>query len=56
MIKSSLTPPQVDQATVDHYVAKGSRLRSKAIAAAIRSLFTQPEHKSAPSVKTTRTA
>jgi hypothetical protein len=44
MIKSSLTPPTVDQATVDHYVAKGRRERSRAFAAMIRSLFTAPEN------------
>lgn len=40
MIKSSLTPPKVDQATIDHYVAKGRRERSLAFWAAIRSLVT----------------
>ena len=39
MIKSGFTPPKFDQATVDHYVAKGKRERSQAIAAFFRSLF-----------------
>lgn len=43
MIKSSLTPPSVDQATIDHYVAKGRRERSHAFLSMLRSLFTAPE-------------
>lgn len=34
-----MTPPAIDQATIDHYVAKGSRERSLAIRALFRSLF-----------------
>ncbi|MFK7942266.1 MAG: hypothetical protein AB8B85_05030 [Paracoccaceae bacterium] len=39
MIKSSLTPPTVDQATVDLYVAKGRRERARAVVAFFRALF-----------------
>ena len=39
MITSTLTPPTVDQATIDHYVAKGSRERAQAFRAIFGSLF-----------------
>ena len=42
MLNSSLTPPTFDQATIDHYVAKGRRERSRAFSAMIRSLFSTP--------------
>ena len=42
MIKSPLTPPTLDQATIDFYVAKGRRERSRAFAAMIRSIFSAP--------------
>ena len=46
MIKSSFTPPVIDQATVDHYVAKGRRERSQAIAEFFSALFaTKPVQK-----------
>ena len=47
MLKSTLTPPTFDQATIDHYVAKGRRERSRAFAAMIRSIFSAPEAVSA---------
>ncbi len=51
MFTSTLTPPTVDQATIDHYVAKGSRERSQAFRAMFRGLFRiEP---STPSVQTT---
>lgn len=42
MFKTPLTPPTVDQATIDHYVAKGRRERSRAITEMVRSLFSAP--------------
>ena len=48
MIKSSLTPPNFDQATVDHYVAKGRRERSKAILEFFRSIFSSQPVVSVP--------
>lgn len=39
MFNTILTPPTVDQATVDHYVAKGRRLRANAWAEFFRALF-----------------
>ena len=45
MIESKFTPPTVDQAVVDHYVARGRRLRAQAFANMIRSLFSQPEQR-----------
>ena len=38
----------IDQATIDHYVAKGSRERSRAFANMVRSLFSKPEPKAKP--------
>ena len=43
MFDTALTPPSVDQATVDHYVAKGRRLRARAFADLVRAIFTAPE-------------
>ncbi|MEL6999200.1 MAG: hypothetical protein AAFP68_13135 [Pseudomonadota bacterium] len=40
MFNTSLTPPTVDQKTIDHYVAKGSRLRSNAWAEFFQAMFT----------------
>ncbi|MGD1926824.1 MAG: hypothetical protein ACFB03_21965 [Paracoccaceae bacterium] len=40
MFNTSLTPPTVDQKTIDHYVAKGSRLRSNAWAEFFQAVFT----------------
>ena len=48
MFKTSLTPPTVDQATVDHYVAKGRRERSHALAEFVRAIFSAPETTTAP--------
>jgi len=42
MIKTSLTPPTVDQATIDHYVAKGKRERSRAFLDMLAAVFTAP--------------
>ncbi|MEM7061075.1 MAG: hypothetical protein AAF557_26140 [Pseudomonadota bacterium] len=33
----------IDQATIDHYVAKGRRERSQAVVTLIKSLFAKPE-------------
>ncbi len=44
MFDTSLTPPSFNQATVDHYVAKGSRLRSRAFRDLFRGIFTAPEN------------
>lgn len=43
MLNTSLTPPNVDQATIDRYVAKGSRLRANAFADLFRAIFSTPE-------------
>lgn len=51
MFTTSLRPPTVDQATIDHYVARGSRLRSRAFADFFRALFS-----SAPDVAATKLA
>ena len=48
MIKSNLTPPTVDQATIDHYVAKGNSLRSRAVIEFFRSLFPAKSTPEAP--------
>lgn len=48
MIKSSLTPPTVDQATVDHYVAKGRRERSRAVAEFFQALFSAKNEQKVP--------
>ncbi len=45
MIQTSLTPPAIDQATIDHYVAKGRRERSLAFWSIIGALFTGIEVK-----------
>ena len=36
---STLTPPTIDQATIDHYVAKGSRERAQAFRSMFSGLF-----------------
>lgn len=51
MIKSNLTPPTIDQATIDHYVAKGRRERSLAIAALFRAIFAAPEQRDTPAAQ-----
>lgn len=43
MFDTSLMPPSFDQATVDHYVAKGSRLRSRAFGDLFRGIFAAPD-------------
>ena len=53
MIKSPLTPPTLDQATIDFYVAKGRRERSRAITGMIRALFSEPETTPAATVDCT---
>lgn len=45
MIKSSLTPPTVDYDTVDYYVAKGRRERSRAFFDLVQAIFSSPEPK-----------
>lgn len=53
MIKSSLTPPTIDQATIDYYVARGKRERSKVFGALFRAIFAAPQQiKVAPKNKT----
>lgn len=52
MIKSTLTPPTIDQATIDHYVAKGQRERSRAFINFFRSLFAATQKTSVKTVKT----
>ncbi|MEM6621613.1 MAG: hypothetical protein AAF674_05245 [Pseudomonadota bacterium] len=51
MIKTSLTPPQVDQRTVDMYVAKAKRERSQALFQMLQSLFTAPAQRPALQAK-----
>ena len=55
MIKSSLTPPTFDQATVDHYVAKGRRARANAFAEFFRAIFGTREAAPAPTRRLVRT-
>ena len=43
MFDTSLTPPTIDQATIDHYVARGSRLRSRAFLDLFRAIFKAPD-------------
>lgn len=50
MIKSSFTPPTVDFDTVDYYVAKGRRERSRAFVELVRAIFSSPEPKGAKPV------
>lgn len=47
MFHTALTPPSFDQATVDHYVAKGKAARSRAIVEMVKGLFSEPEAKPA---------
>ena len=47
MIKSTLTPPALNQATIDYYVAKGRRERSRHLTQMVRNLFSAPEQKPA---------
>lgn len=56
MFNTSMTPPTVDQATVDYYVAKGRRERSQAAIAFFRSLFKVAAPKAAPKSRHTATA
>ena len=51
MIKSSMTPPLVDQATVDHYVAKARRERSRAFVQALKAIFTAPSTVQTPAAR-----
>lgn len=43
MFHTNLTPPTFDLTAVDHYVAKGKRVRSQAIVTMIMALFKAPE-------------
>ena len=43
MLKSSFTSEPIDQATVDYYVAKGRRERSKAWTTMFKSLFSSAD-------------
>lgn len=43
MFDTALTPPTADQDTVDHYVAKGRRLRARAFADMVHAIFSAPE-------------
>lgn len=54
MIKSSLTPPTVDQATIDYYVARGKRARSEAFVELFRAIFAKPEPREAPAAQLLR--
>ena len=49
-----MNPPIIDQATIDHYVAKGSRERSLAVRAMLRGLFGTSQSSATPSTSTTR--
>ena len=49
-----MNPPMIDQATIDHYVAKGSRERSLAVRAMFRGLFGTSQQTAAPGMKTVR--
>lgn len=42
MPRTPLAPPTVDQATIDYYVAKGRRERSRAVAEMVRAIFSAP--------------
>ena len=42
MFRTNLTPPTVDQLTIDHYVAKGKRARSQAVTGMVKALFSAP--------------
>ena len=48
MLNNKFTPPNIDQATIDYYVAKGRRERSKAFGELIRALFSSPTTKPQP--------
>lgn len=52
MFDTSLTPPHVDQPTIDHYVAKGRRMRSHAFLDLFQALFSAPKTESVPAVRT----
>ena len=51
MFATPLTPPTIDQATIDHYVARGSRLRSHAFLDLFRAIFSAPEATTTVSTK-----
>ena len=51
-MNTPFTPPVIDQATVDFYVAKGRRERSRAIVELIRAVFSSPEAVESEAVKT----
>lgn len=56
MFTTSLTPPTIEQATIDHYVAKGRRERSRAFTRMIRSLFSAPDAETPTLARTDCTA
>ena len=43
MFHTDLAPHTLDQATIDHYVAKGKRIRWRAIVEMVKALFSKPE-------------
>ena len=43
MFRAAMTPPAIDQATVDFYIAKGRRERSIALREMFRSIFRAPK-------------
>ncbi|MEM9139127.1 MAG: hypothetical protein AAGB15_04795 [Pseudomonadota bacterium] len=45
MFNKTETEMAIDQATIDYYVAKGKRERSRAFVAMIKELFSAPEEK-----------
>lgn len=47
-----MNPPMIDQATIDHYVAKGSRERSLAVRAMLRGLFGVSQSSATPGTNT----
>ncbi len=60
MLDAKFAPRTIDQATIDHYVAKGRRERSRAFVAMVKAIFSAPETAEAKIKaklnKTTRTA
>ena len=39
MFHTELTPPSINQAAIDHYVAKGKQVRSRAVLDMVSALF-----------------
>ena len=42
MFRTVVTPPSINQAMIDHYVARGKAARSRAIVAMVKRLFSTP--------------